>query len=1454
MAFNYDSVNNMHSMFINIANPNVGHKFGFGEDTFYSKGNTIPNPSSWGNVMDEDYNYIKSLKEMKDPEVNFADKLKSGLGVAGTAMNLIGSGIDLGQGRADISGFQAQANNLSNTRFAGTNESLIAQRDATQDISRKSYSDIGGISNGEIAMTTVGNTAKGAMAGAQVGGPIGAIVGGAVGLGSGIIGGIFGHNKDKAKQRRLNAQIRDANLQAQSNFRNAVDFNNRQSHKASMLNIRALGGDLESNDTTFNPYLTIFNEGGSHEENPLGGIPQGIAADGTPNLVEEGEVKWNDYIFSRRLTMPDIDIDMYKIPKRFKGKSYADIAKSLYKEKADRPVDSISDRTLEVNLAKLQQSQEMLKALREEQEAAEGVQYALGGLLGISEEDNEEEEKKPKYRGTHRNSLGQWLYAGPVLNGIYKGYNQPHQGERFGVGAGIDEDLLLKNYYEFNEDKRGYEIPNAFYGDIVGGPKGTLYGQGNVGISPKELKKLGYKKGIGRDNKYYWTDNKDAMFRAYMDSADEADRTALEGAYKRALGTALVGTVGGLGLAAAPYVAPYVGTAASRILGTPAMWRKGIETAMPLVNSYLAADGIKTMLDPSASDIEKAMAFPFLGNIVRAGKGANIVSKNLRDYYIKSTGKYSIGGVEYATKAEAMEALPKYLEKKAAENTAANAANTAAQGAVSSGEQAAASTAAKSNIPRNGMFIPGARQVGKIGDELAGFFSMEKKLQNAQRGYSSGSKYGFKNPKRNPDAGKYKKARNEVAEKLAEDTKIVDGEYKFITKAREELADARKKLDSVKSIAEKRELKAKIKNLKNTIKNPDTYIAEQLAKPKKDFPKFSQRYPVLSDILKDAPGVAALVGGTTFGIRSLLGIGKSDDNNNQSTTDNELNNSGADTLSVPKINSELYLDSLRNAAENIPNDNVEIIPTIDTTKAEVPVDTVINNAKQEPLSSTRKVSKKKAAYTAVPEWQGFALGGHLFDGTNEPTQYLFPEYTYTADDLVWHSPIYTEDTPWAYTADSNNDLYKIMQSKYNTRDVENQKLYQAFIQAMNNDDTIYNKWVNDYVAGLPEHKRAGARQKLTINSDGSNRDSVLDYVKNHITLDGKAGLGHNIEVGRKYYQTMPDGSRRYVPAEYLQYYNVGDGEQNGIWTEYSVTPTEEGKVFLDSLRKQSSPEQPAVEQPVTKAAVDTQPAVDISSSSSNDNTRNNNPENYDPNKVPGSKYASLLRYAPILNDTYGYLSELLSPPDYSNAELLRPSRTNVGWHPIGNYQRYKPVDTNYYLSKLENNRLASQSLLGNSTNGNAAAYQAAMLQNNARYGESAAKVIQAAEDENYNRYNKVTEFNRGTDATNQDADIKVQGQRLQAEQMYQDALARYAAARQKARDAKDTNKMYWLTQLSSDLGAAGKENISRNLANSLSALGYYADDNGFIHYQNKDDKDKEKKACGGYLTIKTRRR
>jgi hypothetical protein len=68
-----------------------------------------------------------------------------------------------------------------------------------------------------------------------------------------------------------------------------------------------LGGTLDSYDASpvngASELVTMFEGGGTHEQNSLGGIPQGMGSNGKPNLVEEGETKFEDYIFSNNINM-----------------------------------------------------------------------------------------------------------------------------------------------------------------------------------------------------------------------------------------------------------------------------------------------------------------------------------------------------------------------------------------------------------------------------------------------------------------------------------------------------------------------------------------------------------------------------------------------------------------------------------------------------------------------------------------------------------------------------------------------------------------------------------------------------------------------------------------------------------------------------------------------------------------------------------------------------------------------------------------------------------------------------------------------------------------------------------------------------------------------------------------------------------------------------------------------
>ena len=132
------------------------------------------------------------------------------------------------------------------------------------------------------------------------------------------------------------------------------------------------GGDFSNG-------VTQINSGGLHSTNPYEGVQMGVDSEGVPNLVEEGEVIFNDYVFSNRLNVPDTVRKKYKL-RGNKELTFADAAKQMQKESEERPNDPISRRGLLSSMSRLQQAQEIMR--QQNQVSQEGVQYAHGGKMG----------------------------------------------------------------------------------------------------------------------------------------------------------------------------------------------------------------------------------------------------------------------------------------------------------------------------------------------------------------------------------------------------------------------------------------------------------------------------------------------------------------------------------------------------------------------------------------------------------------------------------------------------------------------------------------------------------------------------------------------------------------------------------------------------------------------------------------------------------------------------------------------------------------------------------------------------------------------------------------------------------------------------------------------------------------------------------------------------------------
>lgn len=130
----------------------------------------------------------------------------------------------------------------------------------------------------------------------------------------------------------------------------------------------------------FNNGAIFIENGGTHEQNPLGGVPVSIAEDGLPNLVEEGETIYKDYVFSDRLKPTEKTKERLKL----KGDTFSDVFKYAQKESSERPNDPISQDYVDYIAMELMMDQEQQKAKKEmkkQNKETKGHIAALGDLL-----------------------------------------------------------------------------------------------------------------------------------------------------------------------------------------------------------------------------------------------------------------------------------------------------------------------------------------------------------------------------------------------------------------------------------------------------------------------------------------------------------------------------------------------------------------------------------------------------------------------------------------------------------------------------------------------------------------------------------------------------------------------------------------------------------------------------------------------------------------------------------------------------------------------------------------------------------------------------------------------------------------------------------------------------------------------------------------------------------------
>ncbi len=349
--------------------------------------------------------------------------LGTAMGIANTASSIFGSAYNMATPNTDdmLKNVDAEVKALENSKKgvqASSLDDLMAQwsdwRALDTDFNTEDY--YVGPKNGDIFKNTLSSTISGASTGATAGGGFGALAGAIVGLGSGLIGGLIGKNQGEITARQaVNKKKKAAEeynafkeasfitsaqgLTAKNNrllatqaayggplgisllpVSGAIDYMQNEELLSSLgenmtknnnsrtsMPMFAFGGALPGYGGDWSNGLNFIKAGKRHEQNPIGGVPMGVAQDGVPNLVEEGEVIWNDYVFSNRIGVPKSIREKFKL-KGGDNITFAEAVEKAQKASAERPNDPIEKRTLDTLLTGLMQEQEIIRQKKAQKE------------------------------------------------------------------------------------------------------------------------------------------------------------------------------------------------------------------------------------------------------------------------------------------------------------------------------------------------------------------------------------------------------------------------------------------------------------------------------------------------------------------------------------------------------------------------------------------------------------------------------------------------------------------------------------------------------------------------------------------------------------------------------------------------------------------------------------------------------------------------------------------------------------------------------------------------------------------------------------------------------------------------------------------------------------------------------------------------------------------------------
>lgn len=487
----------------------------------------------------------------------------NGMGSAMSLVSGIGNVVGAGFSNAQVKNtdiYDNQLRNFGKFRFSQDNfDNLLNDYSSNITPNMPEWSELTG-STGEKLGNTLSATASGAMTGLQIGGPWGALAGAVIGLGAGVSGWIIGDTNAQKEAEKLNTTLEETKISNALRFNSSAASINDKMFNAASLNYRAYGGDLYDNAMIAKHFndgkvkrrkisyignmfayggpmklggdwtngVTIIGEGGTHEMNPYDGVQVGIDDKGVPNLVEEGEVIFNDYVYSNRLKPTEKQLDEVKLDKDFEGLTFAEAAKKISKESEERPNDPISKNGLIDGMMKLQAIQEEIRQKkaaaqfkRQFNKLSPEEQQAVAMQMMQPEGNVPMEETEPGF-----NFQDRYAPNGNPQEQLGEEYGFANGGNLFATGGLPYDNTNGFEYYalgqydpEYIEWLNSYDIENSkYWNDLSKLYKNTF----NKDLTVDEARRLGQDRKFGNFHK--------ALGEAYSDyikNLNSADLTDL---------------------------------------------------------------------------------------------------------------------------------------------------------------------------------------------------------------------------------------------------------------------------------------------------------------------------------------------------------------------------------------------------------------------------------------------------------------------------------------------------------------------------------------------------------------------------------------------------------------------------------------------------------------------------------------------------------------------------------------------------------------------------------------------------------------------------------------------------------------------------------------------------------------------------------------------------------------